>query len=258
MAAARTSPGRSARTSPRRTVIPACRRYGVEGAGALPPSPGRCLRSVDLAQRPGLGREVAGAQRLHPGVVLAVERRDRARAAGAAASFGELNHRPRWYICTGPKAGFWAASGRRPVEDPGSRCHARRHGEGLDAEPPMNVPLGGGPVAFQVALYQEVLNGASGSWMTKSRSRCSRQVVRQHPHHLHGPCDWMVTVADAPLRHPAPARRWNGPCGTGLRHCRVRAGPGDPDGGAAAAAQQRRPRYRGDRLDSLRMCISIR
>ena len=59
------------------------RRYAdatVEGAAELPPPEIACW-SVDLAQRTGLVREIACAQRLHAGVVLTVERRDCARAA---------------------------------------------------------------------------------------------------------------------------------------------------------------------------------
>ena len=67
---------------------------------------------MDLAQRTGLVREIACAQCLHAGVVLTVERRDCARAADCGCVLRRVNHRPRWYICTGLKAGFWAASGK--------------------------------------------------------------------------------------------------------------------------------------------------
>ena len=97
---------------------------------------------MDLAQRTGLVREIAGAQRLDAGVVLTVERRVAPGQSAAAASFGALNHRPRWYICTGLKGGFWAASGK------GGLLNTRGAGATFGAtakvsmlKRPMNVPL---------------------------------------------------------------------------------------------------------------------
>src|SRR5580700_3061168 len=70
------------------------------------------LWSVDLAQRTGLVREIACARACTPALCSPLNGVIAPGQPTAAASFGELNHRPRWYICTGLKAGFWAASGK--------------------------------------------------------------------------------------------------------------------------------------------------
>jgi hypothetical protein len=60
----------------------------------------------------------------------------------AAASFGELNHRPRWYICTGLKAGFWAASGKGGLLNTwGAGATFGATAKVSMLKRPMNVPL---------------------------------------------------------------------------------------------------------------------
>ena len=75
-----------------------------------------------------------------------------------------------------------------------------------------------------------------------------------------GPCDWMATVADAPLRHPAPAAAlertmWNVVCVTAASA----PAPAIPMAALpAAAASSAAPATAVTRLDSLRMCMLLR
>ena len=124
---------------------------------------------------------------------------------------------------------------------------------------PMNVPWRAGALVSRSPWYQEIPNGALGTWMTKKsksvlRGRWSADTRITST----GPCDRMVTAADAPLRHPAltatPERTmWNEACVTAASA----PGPAIPMA-PPAAARKAAPATALIRLDSLRMCTLLR
>src|SRR6516165_2423238 len=84
------------------------------------------------------------------------------------ASVGELNQRPKWYICIGLNGGLIDASGNGPLKTTGA-----------DAEPgaALNVSMLKGPLKCWTASpslsvwtspwYQESPNGLLGTWIRK-------------------------------------------------------------------------------------------
>ena len=188
----------------------------TRGGGSRTAPSGDRLWSVDLAQRTGLVREIACAQHLRAGVVLTVERRDCARAAWlAAASVGELNHRPRWYICTGLKAGFWAASGKGGLlNTTGAGADIWRHGKGLDAEASDERTVGVTvAIGFQVTLVPGDSKWRIGHLNDKEvEVRIRWQVVRRNHHDL----DWTLRLdGDVGV---CTFKAVGADCGTGTDH----------------------------------------
>src|SRR5579872_5020576 len=85
----------------------------------------------------------------------------------ATASFGELNHRPRWYICTGLKGGLVLASGKGPLKTWGAAAEPGATAKVSTLKRPTKMPLAWPDLLLSRSpWYQEIPNGALGTWVT--------------------------------------------------------------------------------------------
>jgi hypothetical protein len=100
------------------------------------------LRSgLDLAQRAGLVWEIWVLSACTPASCSPLNGVIAPAQPAATASFGELNQRPRWYICTGLKGGFTLASGKGPLKTWGAGAEPGATAKVSTLKRPMNVPL---------------------------------------------------------------------------------------------------------------------
>src|SRR5213075_2200222 len=84
----------------------------------------------------------------------------------AAASVGELNHSPRWNVCTGEKGGLALASGNGPLWTTGAGAVPGATANVSMLKRPTNV---WSAIPFtsvcRSPTYHEIPNGAFGTWI---------------------------------------------------------------------------------------------